>query len=138
MQIPINNHKLKLNPKFKNIDYKITYQSRVGPLKWLDPNTEDEIKIAGLIKKSLIIIPVAFVSEHVETLVELDIEYKKIADNCRIDYIRIPTLSINDIFIKSLANMILNFAKKDYGFLSSSNFSRICPLVYSKCPCYKI
>ena len=130
--------KLKLNSKFKNIDYKVTYQSRVGPLKWLDPNTEDEIKIAGSINKSLIIIPVAFVSEHVETLVELDIEYKKIADDCKIDYIRIPTLSTNELFIKSLAKMVLNFSQKDSSWLSSSNFDRICPDVYSKCPCKEI
>ena len=129
--------KLKLKPKFKNIDYKVTYQSRVGSLKWLEPNTEDEIKIAGGANKSLIIIPVAFVSEHVETLVELDIEYKKIADYYKIGYIRIPTLSTNNLFIKSLANMILNFAQKESVSLSSSSFSRICPSVYSKCPCYR-
>jgi ferrochelatase len=128
-------NKLKLNSKFKNIDYKVTYQSRVGPLKWLDPNTEDEIKIAGSINKSLIIIPVAFVSEHVETLVELDIEYKKIADDCNINYIRIPTLSTNELFIKSLANMVSNFTKQDSSCLLSSSLDRICPNVYSKCLC---
>lgn len=127
--------KLQLIPKFKNIDYKVTYQSRVGPLKWLDPNTEDEVKIAGKENKSLIIIPVAFVSEHVETLVELDIEYKQIAVDHKIDYVRVPTLSANELFIKSLANMILNFSSNDSGCLSSSNFNRICPDIYSKCPC---
>ncbi len=127
--------KLQLIPKFKNIDYKVTYQSRVGPLKWLDPNTEDEVKIAGKENKSLIIIPVAFVSEHVETLVELDIEYKQIAVDHKIDYVRVPTLSANELFIKSLANMIMNFSSNDPGCLSSSNFNRICPDIYSKCPC---
>ena len=127
--------KLQLIPKFKNIDYKVTYQSRVGPLKWLEPNTEDEVKIAGKENKSLIIIPVAFVSEHVETLVELDIEYKQIAVDHKIDYVRVPTLSANELFIKSLANMILNFSSNDSGCLSSSNFNRICPDIYSKCPC---
>lgn len=128
-------NKLQLLPKFKKIDYKVTYQSRVGPLKWLEPNTEDEIKIAGKDNKSLIIVPVAFVSEHVETLVELDIEYKHIADEHNIDYVRVPTLSTNELFIKSLANMILNFSSRDYSCLSSSNFSRICPDIYGKCPC---
>ena len=127
--------KLKLNSKFKNIDYKITYQSRVGPLKWLEPNTEDEIKIAGSIKKSLIIVPVAFVSEHVETLVELDIEYREIASNLNIEYIRIPTLSTKELFIKSLVNMILKFAKQSSSCLLSSNLDRICPANYSKCLC---
>ena len=128
-------NKLQLLPKFKKIDYKVTYQSRVGPLKWLEPNTEDEIKIAGKDNKSLIIIPVAFVSEHVETLVELDIEYKHIAAEHNIDYVRVPTLSTNELFIKSLANMILNFSSRDSSCLSSSNFSRICPDIYNKCPC---
>lgn len=128
-------NKLQLLPKFKKIDYKVTYQSRVGPLKWLEPNTEDEIKIAGKDNKSLIIVPVAFVSEHVETLVELDIEYKHIADEHNIDYVRVPTLSTNELFIKSLANMILNFSSREYSCLSSSNFSRICPDIYGKCPC---
>ena len=128
-------NKLQLLPKFKKIDYKVTYQSRVGPLKWLEPNTEDEIKIAGKDNKSLIIIPVAFVSEHVETLVELDIEYKHLAAEHNIDYVRVPTLSTNELFIKSLANMILNFSSRDSSCLSSSNFSRICPDIYGKCPC---
>ena len=128
-------NKLQLLPKFKKIDYKVTYQSRVGPLKWLEPNTEDEIKIAGKDNKSLIIVPVAFVSEHVETLVELDIEYKHIAAEHNIDYVRVPTLSTNELFIKSLANMILNFSSRDSSCLSSSNFSRICPDIYGKCPC---
>jgi len=128
-------NKLQLLPKFKNIDYKVTYQSRVGPLKWLEPNTEDEIKVAGKQKKSLIIVPVAFVSEHVETLVELDIEYRHIAAEYNIDYVRVPTLSTNELFIKSLANMILTFSYKNSNCLSSSNFNRICPDIYSKCPC---
>lgn len=126
---------LKLIPKFKNIDYKVTYQSRVGPLKWLEPNTEDEVKIAGKENKSLIIIPIAFVSEHVETLVELDIEYKQIAVQYNIDYIRVPTLSTNELFIKSLANIIMNFSNNYSVCVSSSNFHRICPDIYSKCPC---
>jgi ferrochelatase len=130
-------NKLQLLPKFKNIDYKVTYQSRVGPLKWLEPNTEDEIKIAGKQKKSLIIVPVAFVSEHVETLVELDIEYRHIAAEYNVEYVRVPTLSTNELFIKSLANMILTFSYKDSNCLSSSNFNRICPDIYSKCPCQK-
>lgn len=127
--------KLKMNPKFKNIDYKVTYQSRVGPLKWLDPNTEDEIKIAGSIKKSLIIVPVAFVSEHVETIVELDIEYKKIAKDYNIDYIRVPTLSTSNLFVTSLANIVLKFAKQEYSCLLSSSLDRVCPDIYGKCLC---
>lgn len=126
---------LVLIEKFKNIDYKITYQSKVGPLKWLSPNTEDEITLACKQKKSLIIIPIAFVSENVETLVELDIEYKKIADIHGIEYIRILTLGTDKTFIKSLAIMVSKLVNQDGNLLTSSKFSRICPNIFNKCPC---
>lgn len=89
------------------LDYKITYQSRVGPVKWLEPNTEDEIIKAGIEGKSLIIVPIAFVSEHVETLVELDIEYKEVAKRYKIEYFRVPTLSTNEFFIEALRDLVM-------------------------------
>jgi ferrochelatase len=120
---------------FDGFDYKITYQSRVGPLEWIGPNTEDEIKLAVKQRKELVIVPIAFVSEHSETLVELDIEYKDYADKNGVNYIRVPTLSINNLFIKSLSEIILKAQEKDGEFLTSSSFSRICPTDFSKCPC---
>lgn len=127
--------KLKQKQKFKAIDYKITYQSRVGPLKWLEPNTEEQVKLAGTQGKSLIIIPVAFVSEHVETLVELDIEYKKIADELGITYLRVATLSICPEFINALANMVFEFVSQQQDFTAPSALQRICPKSFTKCPC---
>lgn len=123
--------------KIKDLDYKITYQSRVGPVEWLKPNTEDEIEIAGKQKKNIIIVPIAFVSEHVETLVELDIEYKLIADKYKIKYDRTSTLSTNKIFINSLTNTILQFINKksEDGLISSACGERICPSKFSKCLC---
>jgi ferrochelatase len=118
-----------------NLDYKITYQSRVGPMKWIGPNTEDEIKLAVQEKKSLVIIPIAFVSEHVETLVELDIEYKHIADNGGIDYTRIPTLRADSNFTNSLANLVVAFASYKGNITASNEMNRICPGKYSSCPC---
>lgn len=56
--------------------YSLVWQSKVGPLKWLEPFTDDAIK--GYVKqgkKSFVIVPIAFVNEHIETLHELDIEY---------------------------------------------------------------
>ena len=61
----------------------VCYQA-CGPLEWLQPYTEDEIKRAGKRGKSLIVVPVAFVSEHSETLVELDIEYAELAEQSRV------------------------------------------------------
>ncbi|MCC8371620.1 MAG: ferrochelatase [Rickettsia endosymbiont of Pseudomimeciton antennatum] len=126
------------NLNIDNLDYKITYQSRVGPIEWLKPNTEDEIKVAGKESKSLIIVPIAFVSEHVETLVELDIEYRRIADEYQIEYIRTPALGINKLFINSLAKMVSNLV--DYGeetknLICSSINKKICPDNFTMCPC---
>lgn len=118
-----------------NLDYRITYQSRVGPMKWIGPNTEDEIKLAAREKKSLIIVPVAFVSEHVETLVELDIEYRSIADEAGIDYIRVKTPGTDDRFIDSLAGMVIKFASLDEEITTSSRLRRICPGKFSWCKC---
>lgn len=120
---------------FAEIDYKISYQSRVGPLEWIGPNTEEEIEKAGKEQKELIIVPVAFVSEHSETLVELDIEYKEIAAKHSINYVRVPTLSINNSFIESLKNMVINANNSESNFLYSNEMKRICPAKYSKCPC---
>ena len=64
----------------KNLDWILSYQSRVGPLKWIGPSTEDVIIENSKIEKHIVLVPIAFVSEHSETLVELDIEYKQLAD----------------------------------------------------------
>src|SRR5205085_2054102 len=63
----------------KNLDYRICYQSKVGPLKWLEPSAETEIVKASKEGKVIVVAPISFVSEHSETLVELDIDYAKLA-----------------------------------------------------------
>ncbi len=84
-------------------DWFVCYQSRVGPLEWIKPYTEDEIMRAGKDKKSLIVVPIAFVSEHSETLVELDCEYKGLAEEHYVkNYVRIATVSENEKFINGL------------------------------------
>jgi len=91
-----------------NLNYILSYQSRVGPLKWIGPSTEAVIKKEAKKGRILIIVPVAFVSEHSETLVELDIEYKKLAEeNGSKEYIRVPAVTINKDFINSLKASIL-------------------------------
>lgn len=119
----------------KKLDYKITYQSRVGPLEWLKPDTEEEIKRTSAEKKEIIIVPIAFVSEHVETLVELDIEYKAIAEKHDVNYVRVPTLSVNKLFIESLSEIIIRASKKEGSFLLSSKMTKTCPGNFEKCPC---
>ena len=119
----------------KSIDYILSYQSRVGPLKWIGPSTEDVIIENSKIGKHLVIVPIAFVSEHSETLVELDIEYEKLARNngCK-NYSRIEALGISDYFIDSLSNLILN--KDDYKYKNNLYPPKNrCPSNFTKCPC---
>jgi ferrochelatase len=88
-------------------DWQICYQSRVGPLEWIQPATDAEVRRAGSEGKGLIILPVAFVSEHSETLVELDIEYLKLAKQSGVrDYIRLPTARTHPAFIRGLAGLV--------------------------------
>lgn len=85
-------------------DWRVCYQSRVGPLKWIGPSTEEEIRRAGEEGKDIVVVPIAFVSEHSETLVELDIEYREIAEAAGVGrYIRIPALGSRPCFIAALA-----------------------------------
>ncbi len=117
--------------KDENLDYVISYQSRVGPLKWIGPSTDEEIIKYSKEKKGIVIVPVAFVSEHSETLVELDIEYKKLAEEngCSF-YKRVPALGIEENFIKGLAELVLRQEIRG-NFISSV----MCPSKYKKCPC---
>ena len=118
----------------ENLDFIISYQSRVGPLKWIEPSTDEIIIKYSKEKKGIIIVPVAFVSEHSETLVELDIEYKKLAEEngCSF-YKRVPALGIEENFIKGLAELILKKTTRRT-FVSSI----MCPNKFIKCPCLEI
>ena len=119
--------------KNENLDYIISYQSRVGPLKWIGPSTDEVIIKYAKEKKGIVVVPIAFVSEHSETLVELDIEYKKLAEkNSCSFYKRVPALGIEENFIKGLAELVLK-SKTRGNFVSSI----ICPNKYVKCPCLK-
>ena len=90
-------------------DWNVSYQSRVGPLEWIGPNTEDEIKRAADDDRALVVVPIAFVSEHSETLVELDIEYKELAlENGVSSYIRVPTVGTEKDYIDCLHGLVLD------------------------------
>ena len=122
---------IMLKIKNENLDYIISYQSRVGPLKWIGPSTDEIIIQYSKEKKGIVIVPIAFVSEHSETLVELDIEYKKLAEkNGCAFYKRVPALGIEENFIEGLAELILQQGTRG-NFVSSV----ICPNKYIKCPC---
>ena len=115
------------------LDYVICYQSRVGPIQWLKPYTDQVIIKAAKEKKALLIVPVAFVSEHSETLVELDIDYALLAKNYGAPiYERVPTVGITRAYIKGLSRMVLG--AKTHHRIFPYGFKRVCPKTSSGCP----
>jgi ferrochelatase len=120
----------------EGLDWTVCYQSRVGPLEWIGPATDAEIRRAGAEGKGLIVAPIAFVSEHSETLVELDIEYHHLADASGVvDYRRVPTVQVRPDFIVGLADLVLR-ASSAHGTISGGGV-RICPAGRRGCPCGK-
>jgi ferrochelatase len=127
--------KIVENLNNENLDWILSYQSRVGPLKWIGPSTETIIIENSKIGKHIVLVPIAFVSEHSETLVELDIEYKEIADanGCK-NYTRVPALGINEDFIKAMSELIIK--KSEYKINEDLYPPKIqCPSNFKKCPC---
>ena len=127
--------KIVENLKIEKLDWILSYQSRVGPLKWIGPSTDDIIIENSKIGKHIVIVPIAFVSEHSETLVELDIEYKKLAkDNGCKQYTRVPALGISEDFISAMSQLIIK--KSEYKFNEYLFPPKIkCPSYFKKCPC---
>jgi ferrochelatase len=117
-----------------DLDWQTCYQSRVGPLEWIGPSTDDEIKRAGKDGVPVVVVPIAFVSEHSETLVELDIEYAHLAERSGVPtYVRVPTVSDGAHFIGGLARLV-RAAEERAERLSSGEGMRICPEACSRCP----
>ena len=88
-------------------DWALCFQSRVGPLQWIGPSTPEAIAAAAADGVGVLIDPVAFVSEHVETLVELDHDYRTLAQSLGVEsYLRVPTVSVSPVFIAGLGDAI--------------------------------
>jgi protoporphyrin/coproporphyrin ferrochelatase len=94
--------------------HTLAYQSRVGPVEWLKPYTEDALKELGAKGvKDLVVVPISFVSEHIETLQEIDIEYREIAEEAGIhNFGRVPAPNTNPVFIKALSDLIIDALKQ--------------------------
>ena len=102
--------KAKIDFSFPNnhFDIRLCYQSKVGPLPWLRPSIEEEIRSSAKSKTGVIIFPISFVSEHSETLFELDQYYGDLATSLGVPfYIRIPTPSVHPSFISGLGHLVL-------------------------------
>jgi ferrochelatase len=116
-------------------DWRVCYQSRVGPVKWIGPSTEDEIARAGAEGAGLVVVPLAFVSEHVETLVELDIDYQRLARESGVPYYdRAPALGANKRFIEGLARLVRSAAKPGEDAVLSCEGARRCGAAAKACP----
>jgi len=122
--------------KSSKIDFRICYQSKVGPLKWTSPSLDCEIKKAVLDHKIPVVVPVAFVSDHSETLVELDIDYKNLAIKLGAEnYLRVPALNIDGHFIKALFEICKEVSSNsDSQIFSGKKAQRICPKNFTFCP----
>lgn len=123
--------------RIEALDWRICYQSKVGPLEWLGPNTEDEIvaaaKEGGI---ALVVVPVAFVSEHSETLVELDMDYRELAEKHGMNlYFRVPALGTSPFFIQALADACEAAEKADREKGCTFLGEKRCPQEFSCCPC---
>lgn len=106
-------------------EHTLAYQSRVGPVEWLKPYTEEalaELGEKGV--KDLIVVPISFVSEHIETLQEIDIEYREIAHEAGIEnFQRVPALNTDPAFIQALTNCVENALKSP-----ERGFEEVTPL----------
>lgn len=90
--------------------HTLAYQSRVGPVEWLQPYTEDALKELGAEGvKDLVVVPISFVSEHIETLQEIDIEYREVAEESGIhNFRRVPAPNTHPVFINALAELVID------------------------------
>ncbi len=114
-------------------DWVVAYQSRVGPLKWIGPSTLDVLHAAGAERRAVIVVPIAFVSEHSETLVELDIEYREYAETHGISsYTRVPAIGVLPDYINGLADMVMT--SLEGGVEGVSACSSPCGEQFSQCP----
>ena len=116
----------------ENLDWQICYQSRVGPLKWIGPSTEEALEKAAHDKVPVVIYPHAFVSEHVETLVEIEQEYREVAHELGVPYFaRVPTVSTAAPFIEGLAQAVI--AQLGTTTLAPDEGKRLCPAGFKQC-----
>ena len=115
-------------------EWVVCYQSRVGPLRWIGPSTEDEIRRAAEDGVGIVVVPIAFVSEHSETLVELDIEYRELAEEAGLAvYVRAPTVGVRPHFVDGLAQLVRRAVASGPGW-SPPDGQRLCPRMHRDCP----
>ncbi len=116
------------------LDWSVCYQSRATPQKWLEPSAEQAIDKAAEDKTAVLVVPIAFVSEHSETLVELDVEYREFAEHKGVPgYFRAPAQNSDTAFIQSLADLVRGSRARGHGLCSWAG-GRTCPAQHRDCP----
>lgn len=116
------------------LDWVICYQSRATPQRWIGPSTDAEVERAAHDKVAVLVVPIAFTSEHSETLVELDVEYRTLAEKHGVPgYFRVPTQNADAAFIAALARLVRMAQARGPGLCSQSG-QRICPGNRGSCP----
>ncbi len=93
-------------------NWHLSFQSKTGPVKWLEPSTEETIKtLAHSDCKNLFVVPISFVSDHIETLYEIDILYKKLAEEYGVNLKRCKAFNTDSKFILAIKDLIQNRLK---------------------------
>ena len=117
-------------------DWTVCYQSRVGRLKWLGPSTTEAITEAATAGLGVVVCPISFVSEHIETLVELDHDYALFAKDAGVTtYIRVPALGVDRVFVGSLAQAVTSALDRASGAEPGSAWR--CDAGFGHCPRFK-
>jgi len=117
-----------------DLDHTVCFQSRATPQKWIDPSTEVEIERAAHDQTAILVVPIAFVSEHSETLVELDVEYRELAEKEGVPgYFRTPAQNSDPGFIEALADLVRMTLGRGPGLCSFVG-GRTCPRPFGDCP----
>ena len=117
----------------EDLDWVVCYQSRIGPLAWIGPATGEEVARAAADGVPVVMVPIAFVSEHSETLVELDVEYARQARELGVPlYVRVPAVGTDAGFIEGLANLARRARGADAA-LCSGEGGRLCPAACRRC-----
>ena len=117
-----------------DLDWAICFQSRATPQQWITPSTETEIERAAHDHTAILAVPIAFVSEHSETLVELDVEYREVAEKAGVPgYFRAPTQNADSGFIAALADLARMSLGRGDGLCSFAG-GRTCPREHRDCP----
>lgn len=115
------------------LDWRVCYQSRLGPVMWLGPSIQQELESAAADKVAVVVAPIAFVSEHLETVVELDDEMREYAKEKGVPaYGRVPAVGISPEFIDGIVRLADRAACA--GHLSSDGGARVCPEKFGLCP----